>query len=103
MIIGEKSIGVKIVKSKEVPMIDFTGSKLIGRKISIEGAKQLKINLELGGKNPSIISYNANLKKAVVSIINDFTGNAGQNCVAISRAYIHKNIYNTFKFLLLNI
>ena len=42
MIIGEKSIGVKIVKSKEVPMIDFTGSKLIGRKISIEGAKQLK-------------------------------------------------------------
>ena len=35
-----------------------------------------------------------------MSIINDFTGNAGQNCVAISRAYIHKNIYNTFKFLL---
>ena len=101
MIIGEKSIGIEIVKSKDVTMIDFTGSKLIGRTISIEGAKQFKrINLELGGKNPSIISYNANLKKAVVSIINDFTGNAGQNCVAISRAYIHKNIYNTFKFLL---
>ncbi len=101
MIIGEKSIGAKIVKSNKVPMIDFTGSKIVGRNISIEGAKQFKkINLELGGKNPSIISYNANLKKAVVSIMNDFTGNAGQNCVAISRAYVHKNIYNKFKFLL---
>lgn len=101
MIIGEKSIGVKIVKSNNIPMIDFTGSKTVGRNISIEGAKQFKrVNLELGGKNPSIISYNANLKKAAASIVNDFTGNAGQNCVAISRAYIHKNIYNKFKFLL---
>ena len=101
MIIGKKSIGVKIVKSMNIPMIDFTGSKIVGKNISIEGAKQFKrVNLELGGKNPSIISKNANLKKAAASIVNDFTGNAGQNCVAISRAYIHKNIYNRFKFLL---
>lgn len=98
LIVGEKDIGSKIVKSKKIPMIDFTGSKLVGKKISIEGAKLFKrINLELGGKNPSIITQSANLKKAAKSIIKDFTGNAGQNCVAISRVYVDKMIYKKFK------
>ena len=91
-------VGELFVKSKKIPMIDFTGSKLVGKKISIEGSRLFKrINLELGGKNPSIITRSANLKKAAKSIIKDFTGNAGQNCVAISRVYIDKIIYKKFK------
>ena len=89
LIVGEKDIGSKIVKSKKIPMIDFTGSKLVGKKISIEGSRLFKrINLELGGKNPSIITRSANLKKAAKSIIKDFTGNAGQKlCCDKSSAY----------------
>ena len=102
LIIGDKDIGHKIVKSNKTSMIDFTGSKFVGREISIKGAKLFKrINLELGGKNPTIIASSANLKKAAISIIKDFTGNAGQNCVAISRAYVDKKIYGQFKSLLL--
>ena len=83
-------------------MIDFTGSNFVGKEIAIEGAKLFKrINLELGGKNPTIITNTADLKKATISIIKDFTGNAGQNCVAISRAYIDKRIYKKFKDLLI--
>ena len=103
LIIGEKDIGLNLVKSKAVSMIDFTGSKEVGKKISIEGAKQFKrVNLELGGKNPTIISNSANLKKAAETIVKDFTGNAGQNCVAISRAYVNDKIYEKFKKTLIN-
>ena len=102
LIVGDKRIGSKIVKSKKTSMIDFTGSNFVGKEIAIEGAKLFKrINLELGGKNPTIITNTADLKKATISIIKDFTGNAGQNCVAISRAYIDKRIYKKFKDLLI--
>ena len=51
------------------------------------------------------ISSNLNImikaaEKASKIIIRDFTGNAGQNCVAISRVYINKDIYENFKKIL---
>ena len=50
LIVGEKDIGSKIVKSKKYQWL-ILGSKLVGKKISIEGSRLFKrINLELGGK-----------------------------------------------------
>ena len=98
MIVGDIKISKKIVLNKKIQMIDFTGSKEVGKKIALAGAKNFKrISLELGGKNPSIICKDASLNKASSVIANDFTGNSGQNCVAISRVYIDKLIYDDFK------
>ena len=103
LIVGDIRLSKQIIKSKEIKMIDFTGSKKVGDQVMFQGLKSSKkVSLELGGKNPSIICKDIDINKVIKIIIRDFTGNAGQNCVAISRVYINKDIYENFKKILLD-
>ena len=81
--------GSLLTKKREINMISFTGSTIVGKKIMKNSANNVKrLSLELGGKNSFIVLSDANINKTVDIIINSFTGNAGQSCVSTSRLFV---------------
>jgi phenylacetaldehyde dehydrogenase len=87
--------GKALVDHPEVDKISFTGSTLVGKSIITGAAGNLKrVSLELGGKSPVIIFPDADLERAVEGAANGIFGNAGQVCVAGSRLYVHKKVFD---------
>src|ERR687886_2934007 len=91
-------VGQTIINSKDVAGIVFTGSREVGYKLRHEfnKLKPRPIIAELGGKNPVIVTENADLDKAVVGISRSAFGYSGQKCSACSRAYIQKSVKSEF-------
>jgi 1-pyrroline-5-carboxylate dehydrogenase len=92
-----ETIGRAIVESKDIAGIVFTGSKEVGYSM----IKSNKINsrpmiVELGGKNPTIVTETANIDKAVEGVLKAAFGYSGQKCSACSRVYIHKDVKDVF-------
>ena len=87
--------GKAIVEHPDVDKISFTGSTATGKWIVQAAAGTLKrVSLELGGKSPVLIFPDADLEKAIPGAAMGVFGNAGQVCVAGSRLYVHKDIFD---------
>lgn len=87
--------GKALVAHPEVDKISFTGSTVVGKSIVAAAAGNLKrVALELGGKSPVIIFPDADLDRATEGAANGIFGNAGQVCVAGSRLYVHKSVFD---------
>ena len=87
--------GQALVEHPLVSKISFTGSAVTGKAINIAATDTLKnVTLELGGKSPVILLDDANLDKAVQGISMGIFGNTGQVCVAGSRLYIQRGIFD---------
>jgi 1-pyrroline-5-carboxylate dehydrogenase len=91
-------IGQTMINSKDVEGIVFTGSREIGHKIIKEfnKVKLRPVIAELGGKNSTIVTENADIEKAVEGITRSAFGYSGQKCSACSRVYVQKSIKNEF-------
>ena len=91
-------IGQAIVNSEDIAGIVFTGSREIGYRMTKEFSKvkPRPVIAELGGKNPAIVTENADLDKAIEGITKAAFGYAGQKCSACSRVYVQKNVKNKF-------
>lgn len=77
--------------------IFFTGSPRVGRIIMAAAAKHLTpVTLELGGKSPTIIHSDANLKIAARRIAAGKFLNVGQTCVAPDHLFVHASIKDQF-------
>lgn len=88
-------VGEALVAHDKINLISFTGSTEVGKKILAQAATNLKkVILELGGKSPNIIFEDADLDRALPTAVNAFCCNAGQICVAGSRLFVHKKIYD---------
>ena len=90
-------VGETLVQHKQVDGISFTGSVGVGR--SIAGtcvARQAKVQLEMGGKNPQIILDDADLKTAVELSVQSAFYSTGQRCTASSRLIVTAGIYDQF-------
>jgi betaine-aldehyde dehydrogenase len=80
-----------------VDKIAFTGETMTGVSILQQAAPNItRVSLELGGKSPNIIFQDADLEKAVPAAVNSVFGNAGQDCCARSRAFVHRSIAEEF-------
>ena len=80
-----------------VDKIAFTGETLTGVSILQQAAPNItRVSLELGGKSPNIIFQDADLEKAVPAAVSSVFGNAGQDCCARSRAFVHRSIAEEF-------
>ncbi|KAF5371794.1 hypothetical protein D9758_003525 [Tetrapyrgos nigripes] len=92
------TVGEAIAHHPEIRKLSFTGSALTGRKIQEASAKtNLKaVNLELGGKSPSIIFDDANLEQTVKWASAGIFANMGQICTAGSRIFVQEGIYDAF-------
>jgi phenylacetaldehyde dehydrogenase len=87
--------GQALVEHPLVSKISFTGSAVTGKAINRAATETMKnVTLELGGKSPVIMLDDANLEKAVQGIAMGIFGNTGQVCVAGSRLYIQRSIFD---------
>ena len=92
MVTGAGSvIGDELVSNPVIKAISFTGSCEVGQSIQQKTAsKGVKTQLEMGGKNPTIVLKDADLDLATDIVINGAFFSTGQKCTATSRALIEK-------------
>jgi acyl-CoA reductase-like NAD-dependent aldehyde dehydrogenase len=91
---GGGSVGERLVKHPDVPLISLTGSREVGIKTAQNGAAYLKhVHLELGGKNAIIVMDDADLDLAVDGIVWSAFGTSGQRCTAASRVIATGKVY----------
>ncbi len=90
-------VGTPLVKHPKVKKIAFTGSTEVGRQVMALAATHVAdVTLELGGKNPQIVFPDADLEAALEGVLMGGFYNAGQQCVAGSRLFLHADVYDTF-------
>jgi aldehyde dehydrogenase (NAD+) len=94
---GDSEPGAELIANPEVRAVSFTGSTKVGKIIAQSASERLlKLQLELGGKNPQIVLDDAEIDKAVAGVVAAGFGSTGQRCTATSRALVHENIYDDF-------
>ncbi len=95
------AVGNAIVDHPDVPVISFTGSTEVGKKIATRAGNTLKrVSLELGGKNAQIVMDDADLELAVDGALWGAFGTTGQRCTATSRLILHEKIHDKFVAML---
>ena len=88
-------LGQALVGAKPLKAISFTGSCQIGNWLHGEASKRrLRIQLEMGGKNPTIVLADADFNSAVENVVNAAFFSTGQKCTATSRAIVEDAIYD---------
>lgn len=94
---GGADIGGLLVNDRRVPLISFTGSTAVGRKIAEDVSKRFgKTILELGGNNAAIIMEDADLELALKACVFACVGTAGQRCTTMRRIFLHESIHDKF-------
>jgi len=89
--------GEWIATDHRIPLVSFTGSIPVGKKINTTVSARLgKTILELGGNNAAIISSRANMEIALKGLVFGSLATAGQRCTSTRRAIIHEDIYDEF-------
>lgn len=92
---GAGSAGEALTKHPGVRCISFTGETTTGKAIMSAAAQTLKkVSFELGGKGATIIFDDADLNEAVTTAVRAAYRNQGQICLAGSRLFVQKGIYN---------
>ncbi len=92
-----RTLGQALVDSPEVDGVTFTGSYDVGMQLyrDFAGGRYIRpAILELGGKNPAIVSRHADLERAATGIVRSAFGLQGQKCSATSRVYVEAPVYD---------
>ena len=90
-------LGSALVNAGPLKAVSFTGSCEIGDWLHGEASKRrLRIQLEMGGKNPTIVLGDADFASAVENVVNASFFSTGQKCTATSRAIVEDSIYDRF-------
>jgi aldehyde dehydrogenase (NAD+) len=98
---GSKA-GAEIVSNQGVRAISFTGSVPVGRSVRDEAtARDCRVQLELGGHNPLIVTAAAELDRAVEAAYAGAFWSAGQKCTATRRILVEGSVYDAFRDKLL--
>jgi aldehyde dehydrogenase (NAD+) len=94
LVIGTgRQVGEAMINDGRLPLISFTGSVSVGRRIAETVARRLgRSILELGGNNGIIVTEDANLDLAVRAIVFGAVGTAGQRCTSTRRIIMHRDI-----------
>jgi aldehyde dehydrogenase (NAD+) len=90
-------VGHELVVNRGVDAISFTGSEATGGGIAVEAAKRrARVQLEMGGKNPTVVLKDANIADAVATVVNAAFFSTGQRCTATSRVIVESPIVDAF-------
>lgn len=90
-------IGQALAGDADIQGLSFTGSCEVGREIAAAAAPRLvKLQMEMGSKNPLVVMDDADLDRAVEIAINGAFGGTGQKCTASSRLILHRPIHDAF-------
>ncbi|AIY02009.1 aldehyde dehydrogenase family protein [Arthrobacter sp. PAMC 25486] len=92
-----RTVGEALIRHPLVQMCSFTGSTSVGRHVMSMAAESGKrVHLELGGKAPFIVFKDADVEAAAHGAVAASTINAGQDCTAATRAYVHSSVFDKF-------
>jgi aldehyde dehydrogenase (NAD+) len=86
--------GAPLVDHTGIAKISFTGSTATGSTIAASAASRfIGCTLELGGKSPNIVFEDADVSNAAMGVIAGIFAAAGQTCIAGSRVFAHRSVY----------
>ncbi len=81
----------------ESDYVQFTGSERTGKIVMARAAETLTpVSLELGGKDPLIVTRDADLERAANATVWGGLANSGQICISIERVYVEEPVYDEF-------
>ena len=87
----------KIIGSRELDFVCFTGSVPAGQRIEQAAAGTfVGVSLELGGKDPAYVREDADFDSSVESLVDGAFLNSGQSCCGIERIYVHETLFDKF-------
>ena len=96
LLLGDRTIGEKLVDDPRVALVSATGSTRMGREVGPRVAARFgRSLLELGGNNAAIVTPSADLDLAVQGIVFAAAGTAGQRCTTLRRLIVHRDIADT--------
>lgn len=96
---GAGDVGQAVIN--EVDLVCFTGSVPTGRKVAVACAQRLiPCFLELGGKDPAIVTADADLERAATAVLRGAVYATGQVCYSTERVYVHESVHDAFVALL---
>jgi acyl-CoA reductase-like NAD-dependent aldehyde dehydrogenase len=95
-LVGGGDVGVAL-QAQTIDGLFFTGSHATGAKIAQAlGPRLVKLQLELGGKDPTYVCEDADPKTAAASLADGAMYNTGQSCCSVERIYVHASIHDAF-------
>jgi acyl-CoA reductase-like NAD-dependent aldehyde dehydrogenase len=95
-LVGASPVGTALLE-QPVDGVFFTGSHATGRRIAQALAGRLvKLQLELGGKDPTYVCDDVDPQAAAASLADGAMYNTGQSCCSVERIYVHEKIYDAF-------
>jgi aldehyde dehydrogenase (NAD+) len=90
-------LGRSLLTAPPLKAVSFTGSCPVGHWVHREASqRRLRIQLEMGGKNPTIVLADCDLGLAVENVVNGAFASTGQKCTATSRAIVEEPLYERF-------
>lgn len=90
----DNALAMEFVADTRFPLISFTGSVPVGRKVhGIVAARFGRSLLELSGNNAILVDETADLDLATRAIVFSAVGTAGQRCTSARRLFVHRAVY----------
>jgi acyl-CoA reductase-like NAD-dependent aldehyde dehydrogenase len=95
-LLGGGAAGASLLR-QPVDGVFFTGSYATGARIgAIAGRKMIKVQLELGGKDPVYVCDDVDVAAAAEALADGAFYNTGQSCCSVERIYVHEKIHDAF-------
>jgi acyl-CoA reductase-like NAD-dependent aldehyde dehydrogenase len=95
-VLGGGAVGAALI-AQPVDGVFFTGSYRTGKKIAEAVASRfVKLGLELGGKDPTYVAGDVDVKNAAESLADGAMYNTGQSCCSVERIYVERSVYEPF-------
>ena len=96
LVVGAGDVGAAL-QAQDIDGLFFTGSHATGARIAqAMGPRMVKLQLELGGKDPTYVCEDADPKIAAASLADGAMYNTGQGCCSVERIYVHEKIHDAF-------
>jgi acyl-CoA reductase-like NAD-dependent aldehyde dehydrogenase len=93
---GGAAVGTALLDQR-IDGVFFTGSHATGARIAqTVGSRFIKLQLELGGKDPTYVADDADVRGAAESLADGAMYNTGQSCCSVERIYVHERIHDDF-------
>jgi acyl-CoA reductase-like NAD-dependent aldehyde dehydrogenase len=95
-VIGAGDVGAALLEQR-IDGLFFTGSHATGVRIAqVLAPRLVKVQLELGGKDPTYVCADADVKVAAESLADGAMYNTGQSCCSVERIYVHETLHDAF-------
>jgi acyl-CoA reductase-like NAD-dependent aldehyde dehydrogenase len=95
-VVGNGAAG-RLLLEQDVDAVCFTGSYATGKRVAeAAAARLLRVQLELGGKDPAYVCDDVEVAAAAAALVEGAFYNAGQSCCAVERIYVHRRIADPF-------